>query len=150
VIGIYLITCSATGGRYVGASLDIEERWRQHRGMLRAGEHHAARLQAAYDEHGLASLVFSVIEELAEPVLLPLREAEWIKALGPEFNVTKVELAAMYRAAKLANPVRFWLGKRRPDVGAQVAAKLSGRKLSEETRAKMRGPRGPQKNPRKR
>ena len=100
--------------------------------------------------HGFHSLVFSVIEEMDEPALLVLREAEWIKTLFPEYNATKAELSEMYRAAKLVNPVRFWMGKRRsPEMVDRIATKLRGKPLSEATRAKMRGPRGPQKNPRK-
>lgn len=145
MIGIYLITCSVTGGRYVGASSDIEDRWSRHRRALRAQTHHARRLQADHDAHGYASLVFSVIEELAEPALLRLREAVWIKALAPEYNSTPSELRALYRAAKLANPVRFWLGKKRPpETGKKISAAQRGRvgnrtgaKHSPEARAKM-------------
>ena len=58
------------------------------------------------------------------------------------------ELRALYRAAKLGKPGP-WLGKKRPDLGAKVGAALRGRTLPDATREKMRGPRGPQKNPRK-
>jgi 5-methylcytosine-specific restriction endonuclease McrA len=33
-----------------------------------------------------------------------------------------------------ANPVRHWLGKRRPDIGPKIAAKLRGRRMPEERR----------------
>ena len=50
--GIYLIQHKASGKRYIGSSINIEQRWRQHRHSLSRGKHSSKELQALWDDEG--------------------------------------------------------------------------------------------------
>lgn len=41
------------------------------------------------------------------------------------------------RQTKLKNPTKYWLGKKRPDIGLKVASKLTGRKLPDQHKTKI-------------
>lgn len=60
--GIYLIRNSVSGRVYVGAAATFGSRWRLHRRMLKAGKHHAIRLQRSWDKHGEEHFSFEVVE----------------------------------------------------------------------------------------
>jgi len=74
--GIYEIRDIQTGALYVGASHDIEERWRAHRSAFRRHRPQNAKLQTAWDN---GTLEFSILEQ-TEPSVKALNAAErrWI------------------------------------------------------------------------
>lgn len=122
--GIYCITTPA-GNEYVGSSRQIENRWSQHRSLLRMGKHHSDRLQAAWDKHG-DRLVFSVILECPAAELNE-REQEAIDARGATLNtsmfVANVWLNEGVRAKmKVIHTSAAWRAKR-----AKIAADSSTR-----------------------
>lgn len=61
--GIYQIV-HFSGIRYVGESTRIEERWADHRRLLRRGAHCYSELQAAWDADGEDAFRFEVLEEM--------------------------------------------------------------------------------------
>jgi group I intron endonuclease len=61
--GVYLIQCSETGKVYVGSSKNIEQRWLQHKYLLKKGEHHSIKLQNAWNKYGVDAFTFFVIEQ---------------------------------------------------------------------------------------
>lgn len=63
--GVYRIFNTATGTAYIGAATRIRNRFNHHRGRLRAGKHHNARLQSEWHEYGASAFVFEVIEMVA-------------------------------------------------------------------------------------
>lgn len=83
--GIYLITCAATGDRYVGASRNIDLRWQNHGSSLRLGKHPNPSLQRLYDLHGFESLKFQILEECTVNDL-PGKEKSWHKELSPSLS----------------------------------------------------------------
>lgn len=80
--GIYRITHVASGRHYVGSAVDIERRWSQHRARLRAGIHHAVKLQRAWVKYGGHAFEFLAIEMVADRSQLIEREQHWIDELG--------------------------------------------------------------------
>ncbi len=70
--GIYEIVNLADGkaSSYVGSSMNIEQRWHQHRHRLRGGRHRNEHLQRAWDKYGEDAFVFSVLEEVETDMLL--------------------------------------------------------------------------------
>lgn len=86
--GIYRISCTANGKSYIGSSVNILERWREHISHLRAGAHHSIYLQRCYNKYGEDSIKFEVLAILEEfnAELLRLVEYVYIEKLHPEFN----------------------------------------------------------------
>ena len=84
MVGIYKITNLNTGDFYVGQSITIEKRWRNHfrKGY---GARHNKRFQDASDRDGKKGFSFQVIEECA-PEFLREREKFWITSLEPTYN----------------------------------------------------------------
>ena len=60
--GIYIISCDQEDRVYIGSSIDIDRRWREHRRMLNAETHHCDALQEAWNAYGDESFSFAVIE----------------------------------------------------------------------------------------
>ena len=86
--GIYRISCIVNGKSYIGSSVNMLERWREHISHLRAGVHHSIYLQRCYNKYGEDSIKFealAILEEFNEE-LLRLVEYVYIEKLRPEFN----------------------------------------------------------------
>ena len=75
--GIYIIKNAKTKKVYVGSSINITNRVRNHIKDLNKGIHHSMKLQRSFNKHGLQVFVYGVIE-LCDKNLLPLREKYWI------------------------------------------------------------------------
>lgn len=56
--GIYKITNKANGKFYFGSSVNIPQRFREHKYRLRKGNHGNGHLQASWNRHGEKSFVF--------------------------------------------------------------------------------------------
>jgi len=59
--GVYLIRNTVNGKVYVGSSINIAVRWRQHVNGLKACRHRSRHLQSAWDKYGEAAFAFSVL-----------------------------------------------------------------------------------------
>jgi group I intron endonuclease len=79
--GVYAIRNSINGKTYVGTSLNIPRRWREHRKHLRDRNHINAHLQAAWNQYGEGAFVFSVLAVVANADELSAGEAHWISLL---------------------------------------------------------------------
>src|SRR5580658_9395367 len=60
MIGVYTITCIATGRTYIGSSTDIMNRLYGHKSRLRGGTHPNAVLQREFSQNGEDSFVFEI------------------------------------------------------------------------------------------
>jgi hypothetical protein len=60
--GVYAIRTSLDGRLYIGSTQSFRKRFTQHRTELKRGTHHATRLQALVNEHGLDVLSFHLLE----------------------------------------------------------------------------------------
>lgn len=84
-IGIYSIT-SPSGKKYVGMTKSsFDQRWKQHRKMLRAGKHPTPGLQSAYAKYGEAMLNFEILEIMDDSSSVSdvfLREVFWWELLS--------------------------------------------------------------------
>jgi predicted GIY-YIG superfamily endonuclease len=73
--GIYLIKHKTQGNLvYVGKSIDINQRWKQHIN----GHRSAKKLQEAFSEHGVDSFEFKILEEIDNPSEMGKRETYYI------------------------------------------------------------------------
>jgi len=73
---------------YIGSSVNIQSRKRQHYSMLKLNKHDATYLQNYYNKYGKESLVFHIIEECCQEKLIQ-REQYYIDILNPVFNSRK-------------------------------------------------------------
>lgn len=78
-IGVYLITNWKNGKVYVGSSVNIKERWTEHKRLLNKGIHHSAHLQNAWKKFGGESFLWEVLEVMSNFTLIS-REQYWIDA----------------------------------------------------------------------
>ena len=94
--GIYCITNTVTGDRYVGASVNIETRLKGHRSLLmrtiaansiQRWESNKRIQQLALD-HGIDAFCFGILES-CEFEQLADRESFWIDKLSPSINTIR-------------------------------------------------------------
>ena len=88
--GVYAIRCEPTGQVYVGASVNIVKRIREHFYRLEKGVHRNPRLQSAYKEYGKDSFSSKVLL-YCDPTNLELYGKQIIEKLKPEFNIVHTE-----------------------------------------------------------
>lgn len=85
ICGVYTITNTTNIKQYVGQSLDVLQRWRQHRHLLDEGTHLNAHLQAAWKLYGADAFVFQVLH-LCEPAALGATEEAALAAVPPDLR----------------------------------------------------------------
>ena len=75
--GVYQIYNTVNGKRYIGSSIHIEQRFKEHLRNLRANKHVNAHLQSAWNKYGEHSFVFEEVE-LCKPDQCLKIEQEYI------------------------------------------------------------------------
>ena len=88
--GVYVIRCEPTGSRYVGASVHIVKRIREHFYRLEKGTHRNRRLRSAYEKYGKESFSTKVLL-YCDPINLELYGKQIIEKLQPEFNIVHTQ-----------------------------------------------------------
>lgn len=124
--GIYSITNTINGKRYIGQSADMAKRGKSHFGMLRRGAHHCTTLQRSFRKHGESAFIISIVE-MCEPDRLTEREQFWMD----NYRAT-----GLYNLAPAAGSIRGV--KFSAETIAKIVARGIGRRASDETKARMR------------
>jgi len=129
ISGIYQIVNDLNGKKYIGSSLDIQQRWAGHKTVLRKGCHPNRHLQSAWVRYGEFSFTFSVLEEVARKedlVIVEQRYMDQYRVLDPNVGYN------------LCPNARSSLGvKRSPETKARIRQANLGKVASPETRMKM-------------
>ena len=120
---IYWIKNRENSKFYVGSTTQRYVRWRNHKKLLRAGRHHCKHLQAAWAKYGEAAFEFSVVERVINEADLEAAEDRWLQQ-----HVGKPHCYNHGRSSKAP-----WRGTK----GMGISP-MSGKKLSEEARQKLR------------
>jgi group I intron endonuclease len=139
VSGIYKVTNIKNGKVYVGQSIHIFRRFKEHLNSARRGD--KSPLYAAIRKHGDEQFVLEVLEECG-PHEFDDRECHWMEAIGSRhtgYNLlsggqngrimdakTREHLSSMIRGRKLS-----------PEHVEQIRAANTGRKHTEEAKAKI-------------
>lgn len=95
IVGIYKIENITNGKVYIGSSKNIENRWKQHKTLLRSGKHHSQHLQYSWNKYGEDSFSFEVIEDDISQEELLIKEQYWmdkLQAYNPQkgYNISIV------------------------------------------------------------
>lgn len=78
ICGIYCIKNLVNGKIYVGQSINVDGRWRQHLSHLRKNTHNNEHLQDAWNKYGKENFDFQIIE-ICDVDKLDIRERYWIE-----------------------------------------------------------------------
>ncbi|MDP3987255.1 MAG: NUMOD3 domain-containing DNA-binding protein [Nanoarchaeota archaeon] len=80
MIGIYYIKNILNNKIYIGSSINLETRFREHKNDLRNKNHHSYHLQQAWNKYGEENFQFGIIEECKEKVkkFIIQREQYWL------------------------------------------------------------------------
>jgi group I intron endonuclease len=145
ISGIYIITCTPTSKIYIGSSVNIRNRCREHRGILRKGKHHSRHLQNAWNKYGEENFVFDVLHPCDEGDLMVF-EQWYLDTLCPYgkrgFNIAKnaqapamgLEVSLETRKKLSESTKAFWST---PEGRAKKKAASTGRIMTDETKEKI-------------
>jgi group I intron endonuclease len=88
MIGIYCINNLYNNKRYIGKSINIEDRWKYHKKKLKKGKHNNSHLQKAWEIYGEKNFGFSIIQECSENNLNNLEKywSTFYNTENPEFG----------------------------------------------------------------
>jgi len=125
--GVYSITNTQNGKKYVGSSVHVFSRWHGHLTRLRAGKHPNKHLQAAWNKYGENSFTFAVVAEVPEADLLK-SEAVVMTAFGTCSSDIGYNLMVPDTDRKI---------RMSEESRARISAAQRGRRASPATRAKM-------------
>lgn len=82
--GIYKVTNTINGKFYIGRSVEIEQRWNNHR----RGDGHGWYLWNAMKKYGSKNFVLEILE-ICDAEYLDEKEDYWIQKLNPEYNLIR-------------------------------------------------------------
>lgn len=101
--GVYSITNIVTNRVYIGSSIDIEDRFLQHKRRLKSNSHPNPKLQNSYNKYGLESFIFDIIEIVEDFELLIEREQFYLnKILFADSKDTKIFEEKSYNILRTA------------------------------------------------
>lgn len=123
--GLYKITNIVNNKIIIGQSTKLNDRWSQHKSILRKNEHHNPHLQSAWNKYGEKSFKFEIIFVCA-PQDLDAAEIKFIK----EYDSTDKKIG--YNIQKGGEKVVHSEESRR-----KISEAKKGSKHSEETKIKM-------------
>jgi len=79
LMGIYKVVNLINNKLYVGSSIDLYRRMKEHIGSLKNNKHFNYHLQNSWNKHGQEFFVFKIIEYINDKKLLTKREQHWME-----------------------------------------------------------------------
>lgn len=132
-MGIYLIENKTTKQKYIGQSIDIERRWREHSVWTR----NTSYIDKSIAKYGIDNFSIDIIEVIKDANDLDKREQYWINY----YNTYKDKNHYNLTPGGDFNPMKV------QDNIEKMKQSLTGRKLKQETKEKMSKSRKGCKNP---
>ncbi len=143
--GVYTITNNANGKCYVGSSINLDNRRKQHFSKLLNNKHVNSHLQNAYNKYGKDSFTFEIVEmiEIDDDIKNKLldREQFWIDLLNPEYNILPVAGSTLryHHTEETKRKIsKSTKGMQKSEEHAKhIRESQKGKKLSEEHKKKL-------------
>lgn len=88
--GIYFIQNKINNHIYIGSSLNIKQRFSNHKSTLRHNRHKNQHLQNAWNKYGEENFEFIIEQHLSNIESLLIRENKYIRIYKPEYNNIQV------------------------------------------------------------
>ena len=95
MIGIYKIQSKLDNRYYIGSSINIHKRWKEHKYELNNNRHSNSKLQNFVNKYSLDSLEFNIIEECSKKELLSKEQNYLDKLDENSFNICVSSCAPM-------------------------------------------------------
>lgn len=92
--GIYKISFLDPDLFYIGSSVNIRARRKEHLAALRRGTHSNPHLQCAFFKYGEDALHFEILEYVERREDLVIREQYYLDTLNPYYNISKTAVNA--------------------------------------------------------
>lgn len=143
--GIYAITNTENGKRYIGSACRLKSRWSTHRWRLEANTHHSPKLQNAWNKSGADKFSFVVLEIVQDKSMLIDREQAWIdstkSASAAGYNISPTAGSPLgvrhTDAVKAARSLALKGRRRPPEVVERIAAGNRGKVISQDVRDRI-------------
>ena len=141
--GIYSITNTVTGKKYIGSAVNLANRETYHRWQLRKSEHHSQKLQRAWNKYGEAAFVFQPLLICAPKDLLMYEQIvlDYQGSVRDGYNVLPTAGSALgmkHSAETRAKISAAHTGMKRSEkVRAEMSKRMTGSVRSAETKAKI-------------
>lgn len=139
--GVYLITNTITGAKYVGQSIDIKRRIMEHRAPNAGLKSKSKKFVEDIRKYGIDSFSFDVLEECPAEQLLA-NERKWIATLKPEYNTIGLATNAETRRKISKTLKRHWQNMpeeaKRRIIDHNLIGPHKGHEVSSSTRQKLR------------
>ena len=149
MIGIYSITNIVNGKKYVGQSVDVKSRIRNHRWALNSNRHQNDHLQKSFNKYGKDYFVFDIICECKEDQLDELERfyIALYNCIDPRFgynsetggNLNKhLSKESRLKMSKMRSGENsgMWGKKHTDETKALMRENALGRRMSDEAKAK--------------
>lgn len=148
--GIYQIRNVRTSDCYIGSVMcarGFSYRWNEHRRALRGDRHHSIILQHAFAKYGENCFIFEAVEVIERPQnitniawreMVLAREQYYLDSIQPKYNVAK-NARSPWTGQSLSDAHKAKISANHADVSG-VNNPFYGKKHSEKTRIKFRGP----------
>jgi group I intron endonuclease len=150
--GVYSITNTENGKKYIGSSVNIHHRWRLHRWRLDRGEHHSPHLQSSWKKRGPKAFKFEVLLECDRDSLIKY-EQEFIDRFNTTqngYNICPVAgncLGLSPSPETRAKLAKAWKGRKHTKASRRLMSLATrGVPKSYAHKAALRGPRGKLEN----
>lgn len=124
ISGIYKIINKINDKIYIGSSINLKRREREHINKLKKNIHNNPHLQNSWNKYGKENFKFEIIEVVEDEEKLIEREQYYLDTLNPEYNICEVA----------GSTLGFNHSKNSKEKMSKAAR---GRVLNEETRKKM-------------
>lgn len=85
--GIYCFKNKITGETYIGSSIHLIRREREHIWLLKKGIHHSYKFQKSHDLYGIDNFVFFIICHCQVSILVYMEQL-YLKSMNPILNMT--------------------------------------------------------------